>query len=234
MARSTPLDPSQASTLPPRKPLNFLGPILIMRWPDVLCSLFFLGINYTIWSNQIIATSTLYSSVYHLSEADIGLAYLSTGVGGLLGSVVIGKVMDHDYEAQLRADYPGVEIKGNEQYRVVNVEKARLRSLLYHAPLFLAGILIFGWTVSPHIHIAVSVVVMFAVGWLDCCIFAVYCECICLVGSCDFPDERCTRFPSIQPRCWSTCSKTKPRCPAPAQPSFDACSAPSEPPPYNP
>ncbi|KAJ7342359.1 MFS general substrate transporter [Mycena albidolilacea] len=174
MARSTPLNPSQASTHPSRKPPNFLGPILIMRWPDVLCSLFFLGITYTIWSNQIIATSTLYSSVYHLSEADIGLAYLSTGVGGLLGSVVIGKVMDHDYEAQLRADYPGIEIKGNEQYQVVNVEKARLRSLLYHAPLFLAGILIFGWTVSPRIHMAVSVVAMFAVGWLDCCIFTVY------------------------------------------------------------
>ncbi|KAJ7755137.1 MFS general substrate transporter [Mycena metata] len=175
--RSTPLNPSQASALPshkPLNPLNFLGPILIMGWPDVLCALFFLGITYTIWSNQIIATSTLYSGVYHLSEADIGLTYLSNGVGGLFGSVAIGKIMDHDYEAQLLADYPGIEIEGNEQYRVVNVEKARLRSLWYNAPLFLASILVFGWTVSPHIHIAVSVVFMFAVGWFDCCIFAVY------------------------------------------------------------
>ncbi|KAF7337667.1 Siderophore transporter, RhtX/FptX family [Mycena sanguinolenta] len=132
------------------------------------------GVTYTIWSNQVIAISTLYASVYHLSEANIGLAYLSSGVGSLIGSVVVGKILDHDYEVQLRADYPGIETKGNEHYRVVSVEKARLRSLWYHTPLFLAGILIFGWTVSTRIHIAVSVIAMFAVGWSDSCIYAIY------------------------------------------------------------
>ncbi|KAJ6520289.1 MFS general substrate transporter [Mycena sanguinolenta] len=172
--RPAPFDPSQAPTLRAHVRLNLLGPILIMRWPDVLCSLFFVGITYTIWSNQVIATSTLYASLYHLSEASIGLAYLSSGVGSLLGSIVVGKIMDHDYEVQLRAEYPGVDTKGNEQYRVVSVEKARLRSLWYHTPLFLAGILIFGWTVNPHINIAVSVAAMFVVGWLDACIVAIY------------------------------------------------------------
>ncbi|KAJ6520367.1 MFS general substrate transporter [Mycena sanguinolenta] len=172
--KSTPLDPSQADTLPARVQVNFLAPFLLLRWPDVLCSLFFVGITYTIWSNQVIATSTLYSSIYHLSEADIGLAYLSSGVGSLIGSVVVGKILDHDYEVQLRIDYPGIETKGNEGYRVISVEQARLRSLWYHTPVFLAGILIFGWTVSPHIHIAVSVIAMFAVGWLDSCIYAIY------------------------------------------------------------
>lgn len=163
--------------LPPRQRLNILGPILIMRWPDVTCSLFFTGIFYTIWSNHIVATSTLYSRIYGLSEGSIGLAYLSSGFGSLFGSILVGRILDHDYERQLRLDFPNVDHSTrNENSRVIRVERARLKSLWYHAPLFIAGIIAFGWTVNRHIHISISIIAMFFIGWFDVCILATYCK----------------------------------------------------------
>ncbi|KAF5361718.1 hypothetical protein D9758_007286 [Tetrapyrgos nigripes] len=111
---------SQSQQLPAHAPkLDFFGPLRIMKYPDVLCALIFTGIAYTVWQDNMVATSTIYSSRYGLSEAKIGLTYLANGMGALIGDIAIGRILDHDYKRQAR--------KGD-----LVIEHARLRSLSYN------------------------------------------------------------------------------------------------------
>lgn len=153
----------------PRPKLDFLRPLRIMRYPDVLCALVFTGICYTVWQDSMVATSTIYTYNYGLSEAQVGLTYIANGVGSLIGNVMIGRILDWDYERQMRIEKP-------ETASDLTIEHARLRSLSYHVPLFTLCMLAFGWIVNSHIHIAVSIVLSFCIGWFDSSILSTYCE----------------------------------------------------------
>ncbi|KAF5355235.1 hypothetical protein D9758_005991 [Tetrapyrgos nigripes] len=76
---------SQSQLSPAHAPkLDFFGPLRIMKYPDAICAMIFTGITYTVWQDNMVATSTIYSSRYGLSEAKIGLTYLANGKGGLV------------------------------------------------------------------------------------------------------------------------------------------------------
>lgn len=151
-----------------RPKLDFLRPLRIMRYPDVLCALVFTGICYTVWQDSMVATSAVYTYNYGLSEAQIGLTYIANGVGALIGALVIGRILDWDYRRQMKVEHPGTK-------SALTIEHARMRSLAYHAPLFTLCMLAFGWIVQSHVHIAVSVIFSFCIGWLDSSILDTYC-----------------------------------------------------------
>lgn len=152
-----------------RPRLDFLGPLRIMRYTDVLCALVFTGVCYTVWQDSMVATSTIYSSEYGLNEAEVGLTYIANGVGSLLGNIAIGRILDSDYRRQ-------IQIEHTQAADSLNIEHARMRSLSYHAPLFVACMLSFGWVVQSHTHISVSIILAFFIGWLDSSILSTYCQ----------------------------------------------------------
>lgn len=158
----------------PTPTLDLFAPLRIMKYPDVLCGLVYTGICYTVWQDSMTATSTIYSSVYGLSEAQIGLTYIANGVGSLVGNIMIGRILDHDYQRQRHL----IAVVGASQNALV-IEHARMRSLLYTVPLFTACIFAFGWVVQSHIHISVSIILAFFIGWLDSSILSTYCEFQC-------------------------------------------------------
>jgi len=147
--------------------VDFLGPLRIMRDFDVICTLVFTGVCYTVWQDSMVATSTIYASQYHLSELEIGLTYMSNGVGSLVGNVVVGRILDYDYKKQALLS----KAKGAE---TLVIEHARLRSLSYAVPAFTICMLLFGWIVQSHTHISASIVVAFFIGWLDSSILSTY------------------------------------------------------------
>ncbi|KAF5361717.1 hypothetical protein D9758_007287 [Tetrapyrgos nigripes] len=144
----------------PRR-LDFLGPLRIMKYLDVLCALIFTGIAYTVWQDNVIATSAIYSSRYGLSEAKISLTYLADGAGALIGDIAIGRILDHDYKRQAG--------KGD-----LAIEHARMLSLSYNVPAFITLNLVYGWIFQAHVHISVPIILSFLIGYFDSCILATY------------------------------------------------------------
>jgi MFS family permease len=157
----------------PRPKVNILGPLLLLTHWDVGCIVVFTGVYYTVWQNSMVATSTVYADRYHLNQAEIGLAYISNGIGSLVGSVLVGKVLDYDYAKLLAKENKGIPFP---KVTVSKIEHARLKSLAYSAPIFIASIVAFGWVVQAHVSIAASIVMAFFIGWFDAHILTVYCE----------------------------------------------------------
>ncbi|KAF8580653.1 MFS general substrate transporter [Ramaria rubella] len=167
---------------PPMPPLNFFGPLKLFGHPDVLCCVSFTGVCYTVWQNSMVATSTIYSTEYRLNQAEVGLTYIANGVGALVGNVITGKILDHDFQSQLRQENASREegsAAEDEKQRlpkqqVSQIEHARLRSMRLAAPMFIACVIIFGWILQSHTHISVSIIAAFFIGWFDSSILTTY------------------------------------------------------------
>ncbi|KAE9402493.1 MFS general substrate transporter [Gymnopus androsaceus JB14] len=160
----------------PRRRIDILGSLRIIRYPDVLCALVVTAIFFTVWQDSMVATSTIYALDYGLDEADIGLTYLANGIGSLLGNTLTGRLLDRDYQKFLERENTttGEPMPPGQNQSLMFIEKARLRSLMYNAPLFVSCIVVFGWIIQIRAHIAVSIVLSFFIGWFDSSILITY------------------------------------------------------------
>ncbi|KAJ3875570.1 major facilitator superfamily domain-containing protein [Lentinula edodes] len=150
------------SSLSPVRRLDIFGPVRLLKQPDVLCCLALTGVCYMVWQMSMVATSAQYSSQYHLNEFAIGLTYISNGIGELVGSLLMGRILDHEYRKQLRREATEEATSTNN---VVLIGRARLYSLRLPIPMFIGSIVAFGWVIKVHTHIAVPVVLAFLIGW---------------------------------------------------------------------
>ncbi len=158
----------------PRKiTVDILGPLRLLKEPEIICCLLYSGICYTVWQMSMVATSTLYARDYQLGELAIGLTYISNGVGSLCGSIMTGKILDHDYKHQLRREASG---KTSPPTEVAQIERARILSLRLPSFFFIASTIAFGWAIQAHAHISVSIILAFFVGGFDTCILATFCK----------------------------------------------------------
>ncbi|KAI9731213.1 MAG: hypothetical protein M1834_005406 [Cirrosporium novae-zelandiae] len=161
----------QPSPLPPKRKVDLLGTFRVMKEPDIICSLVFTGICFTVWQMCMVATSTLYAERYELNELKIGLTYISNGIGSLCASITTGKILDYDYKRQLRRESADMSMVSD---KVVMIERARIRSLRIPTPLFIASTIAFGWVIQSHCHISISIILSFFVGGFDTCILATF------------------------------------------------------------
>jgi MFS family permease len=137
--------------------LDLLGPLHILFHRDVTCVIFFLSTFYTVWVMVITAMSPLFASTYGLSSFQIGLTFIANGVGCILGTLLIGRFLDYDYQ-RIKKEYTGNQ--GD-----FPLEHARLRTIWLWSGLQCASTMVFGWTVGNGIHLSVPVICTFIIGW---------------------------------------------------------------------
>lgn len=161
-----------------KPPFNPFGPLKLLLQYDVLCCVSFTGICYTVWQNSMVATATIYADRYHLSQVQVGLTYISNGVGSVVGNLVVGKLLDYHYKQQLARENPDRETQRKD---LLFIEHARLRSLKYAAPGFVGSVIALGWIMNSTVHISASIVFAFFLGWTDSSILTTYCELINII-----------------------------------------------------
>lgn len=151
----------------PKKPINVLEPFRILGTRYATPVIVFLATYYAVWQMSITAMSSILESHYGLSETAIGLSFIANGVGSIVGTLTTGKILDIDYR-RVKQDYEKqLDIAGNSSHPEPSfpLEKARLRL----APLFgliqCVSIILFGWTIHQHVHIAVPMIATFVTGW---------------------------------------------------------------------
>ncbi|KAH0536565.1 hypothetical protein FGG08_006573 [Glutinoglossum americanum] len=108
--------------------------------------------------------SVLLMDLYGLNELEAGLAYLPSGIGGLVGSQVSGKLLDRDY--RITAKHAGHEIdrRSGDDLSRYPIEKSRLRSTSIFVAANVTTVVGYGWALKARSHIAVPLVLQFITG----------------------------------------------------------------------
>lgn len=118
--------------------------------------------------------STLFQDAYaFLSEIDLGLIFLASGGGMIVGSISTGKVLDRDYQMikkqliDVRSrDHPegnaGLDVE-KEVVKEENypIERARLRSMPIYLVFFAATTISYGWAIHQGAHISIPLILLF-------------------------------------------------------------------------
>ncbi|CAK7221580.1 multidrug transporter [Sporothrix bragantina] len=154
----------KVKTLPrtpsPRKVSN--NPFGIFLYPDISITLFFTGVVYSINYTVTATISSSFATIYpFLDETTIGLCYLATGGGMIVGSTTTGKFLDWDF-ARVKRKYPTDQLAHPADFPR---EYARLRTMPIHLVIFTASVFGWGFCMEHKAHIAVSLVLQFVLGW---------------------------------------------------------------------
>lgn len=161
-----------------RKQIDLLGPFRILTSKHATPIIIFLAIYYAVWQMSITAMSSLFKQRYRLTEAQIGLTFIANGVGSIIGTIVSGQLLDHDYRRvkakyEARSTQSTVEL-GNTSFAATSnpeddfpLEKARLRLVPIFSIVQCLSIILFGWTIqySSRVPVAVPIISTFITGW---------------------------------------------------------------------
>lgn len=141
----------------PRRP-KFANPFLLFMHVDVTITLLFTGIvyavNYTITASMASAFAATYP---YLSETSLGLCYLSTGGGMLVGSTITGKLLDREYRV-VKESLKKSEIETEVSNTDFPIEYARLRTMPIHLLVFCASVFAWGWCLEKNVSIVAPLV----------------------------------------------------------------------------
>ncbi len=140
-----------------RKAIDLWAPVKILLDLKTFSAVVLVAVHYTVWQSVLTALSTIVRDQYQTTETQIGLTFLANGVGSIIGTLLVGKILDYDYRKMLR------KVGGDDQ--LVHIEKARLRTAWVWSGLECVSVLVFGWTVDKAVHISVPVVSLFVLGW---------------------------------------------------------------------
>lgn len=154
-----PLVGPRTKTASPVKPTDpheraSINPFPILAYPDVVLSLIFAGVVHAV-SYTITATiASAFSDVYPwLSQTVLGLSFLPTGLGMVLGSSATGKLLDWDY-ARIKKDF------GDEKSLAdFPKEYVRLRTMPAHLIVFVIAVIAWGWCIESRVHMAGPLVI---------------------------------------------------------------------------
>jgi MFS family permease len=138
---------------PPRTNVS-INPFPIFAYPDITISLVSAGIIFAVYSTITSTVSSAYSEAYPwLSETILGVAYLPTGVGMLIGSMLFGRVLDWDYR-RIKKRIGDEKVQSGEFPK----EYARLRLMPAHVVIFVIASMGWGWAIQTRVSMAVPLV----------------------------------------------------------------------------
>ncbi|KAG7088737.1 hypothetical protein E1B28_012705 [Marasmius oreades] len=125
----------------------------IFRRTNNFCILSASGLIFAFCFVVPYTTSRALGTYYHYSAIKIGLVLLSFGLGNMAGSILGGRWSDYQLTNLKSAN-------GGKGY-----PEMRLRSTIHGSILFPLFVLGFAWVSDKHVHIAATVVMLFACGF---------------------------------------------------------------------
>ncbi|KAI9858592.1 MAG: hypothetical protein M1813_007397 [Trichoglossum hirsutum] len=119
---------------------------------------------YAIWYCIQTSIPLIYSTTYGFNELEVGLCFLTGGVGVIFGGIVAGKLMDWNYEVTAREiGYTVDRISGDDMDRFP-IEKARSRRSLYLLGFSICALTGYGWAAECRAHPSILLVLQFLIG----------------------------------------------------------------------
>lgn len=169
----------------PRKSANPLHIFRVFTQPDILLVLICTGIIYSLFYSVTTTTSPLFLSVYpYLTQSTVGLCFIAYGVGGAVGSVVMGRLLDYDWKKMEERVTSGAASASNQSKHTENkaekgvhtcttkpdkqdlpIEHTRLKRVPILFITVTGASMGYGWSIQQKAHLAVPLVLQFVVGF---------------------------------------------------------------------
>lgn len=145
-----------------------VNPFRLLLYPDIALTLVYTGIVYAVNYTIMSTISSSFTVTYpYLTESLVGICYLSSGLGMIVGSTVTGKLLDWDYarlngpkaEITSVSDLSGAEAASEKDDLGVPIEYARLRMSPVLLVVFIASVIGWGWCIQAKTSIAGPLVI---------------------------------------------------------------------------
>jgi hypothetical protein len=155
-------------TLPPTF-ISFVEPLDLLSHMDILGSIIFGAIAFATVVVVIATTALCLETYYRLSTLLVGLAFLPSAAGTILGFFFISYLLDRDYkfiETRYKTTHnieedTTVSLKHNSDFPI---ERARLRNIWWITFSFIGATIGYGFSLSTK-HIAIPLVMQFLVAF---------------------------------------------------------------------
>lgn len=154
--------------------VNPLACLRVMFHRDTFFALWMQGSFYVVDYTVVAAMPDIFKDIYHFNELQIGLTYITRGVGIIAGGFCIGKIMDYNYKTVARKiDWHIDEVAG-DNLQQFPIEWARARGSYILLLLSTAILVGYGWAVTKHTHLAIVLILQFIQGSMGCCFYNTY------------------------------------------------------------
>ncbi|KAL2418129.1 hypothetical protein ABEF95_004188 [Exophiala dermatitidis] len=138
------------------------NPLKLLKLPHIVVALFYTGVVYAVNYTITATISSSFADIYpYLSETALGLCYLSTGGGMILGSTLTGKMLDREYR-RAKQQWAAEADAENDLFPI---ERARLSTMPLLLAIFLGCVFGWGWCLTSKVSIAVPLILQFILGY---------------------------------------------------------------------
>ncbi|ORZ03336.1 major facilitator superfamily domain-containing protein [Syncephalastrum racemosum] len=142
---------------------NMLAPFRFLLERDVLVALTYFGLHFSIQFAFMTSAANLFQTLYGLDDLQIGLTYMSKGVGHIAGSLTIGRILDHNYNVVLKSyERKNATLRTFQDARKsakiakdFPIYHARLRSLWISVGVCQIVTIVYGWCFHVRAHISI-------------------------------------------------------------------------------
>lgn len=143
-----PAAPTNFSERLERLKFNPFASLELLLQPEVLLACIPMSIAFGWFYFVVTILSPTYGEIYHMSTGSIGLCFLATGAGNILGAIFAGATTDRLYARAVRNN-GGVAKK-----------ELRLRLNFIGVPFLVAGAIMYGWFLHARLHFMGPLVVL--------------------------------------------------------------------------
>lgn len=126
---------TESSTKPK---FNIFKPLEVLKQREAILVLIPASLCYSLWLMMLTTLSHALTKQYNYSLDRVALSYIPCGMGGLLGSLSVGKMLDRSYHKHM--------IKSREEGSSFNVLNSRLIVSILPSTLCVTSSLLFAWT----------------------------------------------------------------------------------------
>ena len=123
-------------TLEPRSKVNLLSSFSVLKIPEIDILLVIAALQYALWATQQTALSIALSKKYHYDVLKIGLCYLPSGIGTLLGVTFSGKYLNYSYKRMFTAYSSWIKEQESKLMEEFDNDKRKVREAISNDPKY--------------------------------------------------------------------------------------------------
>lgn len=136
--------------LPAKPKFNILKPLEVLKQKEAILVLIPASLCYSLWLMMLTTLSHALTKQYGFSLDRVALSYIPCGIGGLLGSLSVGKLLDYSYHKYM--------MNSRKEGITFSVLKSRLIVSILPSVLFVLATLLFAWTLHQNGPVSLAII----------------------------------------------------------------------------
>lgn len=155
----------EPTKLPLKIPIpNIWAAVLIIFEKDVGLLMLFMSLFVMANYAMLVPLQDIIRRQYKFNDLQVGLCYIPFSIGSILGSVIIGKLLNWNYARVAKSIGVTPDRKRGDDLRKFPIEMARLDLMWLPTALAVGMIVAWGWVVDSGTSLAAPLVVLFLAG----------------------------------------------------------------------